>query len=153
MMCFTFSGDNFTEGVTIVAPIGSVFDNTANDSNKFYTVPDGEMWELNWINVIMVAGAAVGNRQLEMRVLDEAGNMMFSLFAGAVQAANTTRDYHFIQGVYRESAFIANELQVPFGTNVWMPAGWTLNIRDQAAIAAAADDMTVTFQYKRFKGC
>lgn len=153
-MRFDFSSNNnFTEGVTSVAPIYSVFDSTANDSDKSFTVPDGEMWELNWVNTVLVTTATVGNRQMEMRILDESGNVMVSLFAGAVQAASLTRDYHFIQGVYRETAFVANELQVPYGTDIWMPAGWSLNMRDQAAIDPSADDMTVSFQVKRFKGC
>lgn len=152
-MRFNFSGDNFSEAVSVVSPIHSVFDNTANDSDKTFTVPDGEMWKLNWAHVTLASTADVGNRQAEMRLLDSDGNVMFSLSAGAVQAASLTHDYHFTQGTYRETAFVANELQVPFGNDVYLPAGWQINFRDSAAIAAAADDMTVAFQVQRFKGC
>lgn len=151
-MKFVF-GENYTDGITVISPTYSVFDSDANSSNKVFTVPAGEMWKLNFAHVTLVSSGAAGNRQMEMIVADSSGNVMFTLSAGATQAASLTRDYHFMQGTYRETAFVANELQVPFGNDLSLPAGWTLRFKDSAAIAAAADDMTVAFQVQRFKGC
>lgn len=151
-MRFVF-GENYTQGATIVPPIYSVFDSTADSSNKVYTVPNGEMWKLNFAHVTLVSNGSAGNRQMEMDVSDSSGNLMFSLAAGATQAASLTREYHFMAGTFRETAFVASELQVPFGTDIYLPAGWTLRFKDAAAIAAAADDMTVAFQVQKFKGC
>lgn len=151
-MRFQF-GNNYTEGSTNVSPIYSVFDNAANDSNKTFTVPNGEVWKLNFAHITLATSADVGNRQMEMLIADEDGNTMISLAAGAVQAASQTRDYHFMQGTFRETAFVANELQTPFGHDVYLPAGWSIRFRDSAAIAAAADDMTVALQVQQFKGC
>jgi predicted Zn-dependent protease len=55
-----------------------------------------------------------------------------------------------LQGIFRETAFVANELQVPLPIDLYIPPGGTIRIYDSAAIAAGADDMTVAFQYMKF---
>ena len=153
-MRFNFSsGDNFTDGVTVVAPIYGVFDDTANDSDKSFTVPAGEMWKLMYANAKLVTTATVGNRQLRFAVTDPNGNEVGYISAGAVQAASLTRSYGFLQGIYRETAFIDGMLQIPIPMDLYLPAGSTIRFYDSAAIAAAADDMTVAFGVQRFKGC
>lgn len=153
-MRFNFSsGDNFTEGVTSVAPIYGVFDSTANDSDKSFTVPAGEMWKLMYANVKLVTSADVGNRQLRFAVTDPNGNEVGYISAGAVQAASLTRSYGFLQGIYRETAFIDGMIQIPIPIDLYLSAGSTIRFYDSAAIAAAADDMTVAFGVQRFKGC
>jgi len=145
-------GNNFVEGVAVVPPIGNTFDAALDSSNKVYTVPTGEVWKLNFAHVTLVTTATVGNRQMEMDISDASGNLMISVSAGATQAASLTREYHFLQGTFRETAFVANELQTPFGGDIYMGGGWTIRFRDSAAIAAAADDMTVAMQVQKFKG-
>jgi hypothetical protein len=151
-MRFNF-GENFTDGVTVVAPIYGVFDDTANDSDKSFTVPDGEMWKLMYANVKLVSSAAVGNRQLRFAVSDPSGNEVGYISAGAVQAASLTRSYGFMQGIYRETAFVDAMIQVPIPVDLYLPAGSVIRFYDSAAVAAAADDMTVSFGVQRFKGC
>ena len=153
-MRFNFSaGDNFTEGVTSVAPIYGVFDAVANDSDKSFTVPVGEMWKVMYANVKIVSSADVGNRQLRFAVIDPNGNDVGYISAGATQAASLTRSYGFLQGIYRETAFIDGVLQIPIPMDLYLPAGSTIRFYDSAAIAAAADDMTVAFGVQRFKCC
>lgn len=151
-MRFVF-GSNYTEGVTHVAPISGVYDAVANDSDKSWTVPDGEMWKIIYANVILVTTATVGNRQIRFSVSDADGNDVGYIPAGAVQAASLTRSYGFMQGIYRETAFIDSMIQVPIPTDLYLPSGYTVRFYDSAAIAAAADDMTVSFGYQLFKGC
>jgi hypothetical protein len=131
-------------GATVT--ISTVFDALANDSNKSWVVPAGEVWKLNWGHILYVASADAGNRQMEMVVLDDLGQEVYNIFAGGIQGASTTRHYNFAQGVYRETAFTALEIQVPTPIDLYMPAGFTLKFFDSSAIAAAADDMTVAFQ-------
>lgn len=154
MLQFQFQGaDAVTQGVSVVNPIASVFDAALDNSNKTFTVPAGEMWKLNWAHITLISTATVGNRQMEMQIFDASNNLMMSVSAGTTQAASLTRDYHFMQGTDRETAFVASELQTPFPADLYLPAGWKIRFRDSAAIAAAADDMTVAMQYQRFKGC
>jgi hypothetical protein len=145
--------ENYTDGVTVVAPIYGVFDAAANDSDKSFTVPDGEMWKLMYANVKLVTSADVGNRQIRFSVTDPDGNDVGYISAGAVQVASTTRSYGFLQGIYRETAFIDSMIQIPIPVDLYLPAGSTIRFYDSAAIAAAADDMTVSFGVQRFKGC
>lgn len=151
-MRFAIGNESFTEGVTEVSPIDTTYDATANDSNKSWIVPNGEMWQLNWARLLAVTSADVGNRQVELLVKDEAGNPVFNVKAGAVQGAGVTRTYQFSPYVSHEAAFVAAELLVPVPPNLYLPAGFTLQIWDSSAIAAAADDFTVSFQVKVYKG-
>lgn len=152
-MRFEQGSGNFTEGVTEVTPIDSYFDSTANDSNKSWVVPNGEMWMLNWAHAILVTSADVGNRTMCLDILDEAGNVLIDIPSSAVQAASGTDHYAFYQGIYRETAFAAGAIQVPIPKDMYLKAGYTIKFYDRSAIAPAADDMTVSFQVKCFKGC
>lgn len=127
-----------------------VLDATLNDSDKSFVVPAGEVWKLNWAHVELISTATVGNRQIAMNVKDASGNVIYSIAAGIVQAASLTRHFNFAQGVYRETAFVANEIQVPIPMDLWLSEGFTLQFLDSAAIAVAADDMTVAFQVSKF---
>lgn len=135
--------------VSNVPPIRSTYDATANDSNKSWVVPAGEMWKLNFAHVILATTATAGNRQVLMEVLNELGQSVMDVAAGATQAASTTRHYGFLQGIFRETSFIDDEIQVPIPLDFFLGPGYTLTFKDDAAIAAAADDMTVAFQYQR----
>lgn len=146
----TYLNGGDADAVVILPPISNTFNATLNSSNKVFTVPAGEVWKLNFAHVILITDATVGNRQMEMDISDSAGNLMISVSAGATQAASLTREYHFLQGTFRETAFVASELQTPFGGDIYMSAGWTIRFRDSAAIAAATDDMTVAMQVQRF---
>lgn len=152
-MRFLNEGENFTEGVTVIAPIYTIFDDTANSSDKTYTVPAGEMWKMCQAFATLVTTAAVGNRQIRFAVTDEIGNQIGYLAAGATQAASQTRAYGFMQGIYREASFIDNMIQVPIPIDLYLQAGSTIRFWDSAAIAPAADDMTISMTVQRFKGC
>ena len=143
---------NYTEAFTEIAPVQNTLDATAASSNKTFTVPNGEMWMLNWASVTLTSTATVGNRQMVMQVLNAAGTAIIDMRAGAVQAASLTYAYDFLQGIYRETAFTANEIQVPVPTDLYLPAGYSLKFYDSAAIAPSADSMTVAFQVKQYKG-
>lgn len=141
---------NTSESVAIVSPIDSRFDDTANDSSKSWTVPEGELWKLNFAHIILVSSADVGNRVISIDILDADGNLMLDLFSPVVQAASGTRHYAFFQGIYRETAFAADSIQIPIPKDLWLKAGYTIKAWDRAAIAAAADDMTVAFQFEKY---
>jgi hypothetical protein len=100
----------------------------------------------------LVTTAAAGNRQIVIEASNAAGTLVGRISAGAVQAASTTRYYSIMQGIYREAAFINNDIQVPMPIDTYLFPGSTLRVFDAAAIAPAADDMEVGMSYKRFVG-
>lgn len=123
------------------------YDDTANDSDKSFVVPAGRIWTLKWAHVRLTTTATVGNRQLRMQVQDDSANTVFDIHAGAVQAASLERHYEFMQGIYRETSFIDGAIQVPMPKCLHLLPGWTLRFKDENAVAAAADDMVVSFMY------
>jgi len=142
-------GDNFSESVTETPNIQSVFNATANDSDKTFVVPNNETWKINHANVILTTTATVGNRALHMDVYDVDGNEIASIASGAVQAASLTVTYSFLQGIFRETATVNGNLQIPIPQDLYLTGGMSLRFYDAAAISAASDDMTVAFQYKK----
>lgn len=141
--------DNFSECVTETPLIGSKYDATLNNSAKTFTVPLNECWKINYAHVKLITTGTVGNRNMMMEVFDSDGNSQIDVVAGTTQAASLTRHYAFLQGIYRETAFVSNELQIPIPSDLYLPAGWSVKFYDSAAVDAAADDMTVSFQYKK----
>lgn len=148
MMQTTVSTENRAEAVTRIARVEKKFDATANDSDKSWTVPNNELWRICYVHAILVSTATVGNRQIALEIKDESGNSLMHLEAGAVQAASVTRHYGFLQGIFRETSFVSDELQVPLPIDCWLKPGWSLRVADDAAIDAAADDLTVSFVYE-----
>ena len=61
---------SWSESVAFVAPVGEIYDATANDSDKSWVVPGNEMWRLNFAYVLLAATTAVGSRLVTIRVKD-----------------------------------------------------------------------------------
>lgn len=118
-------------------------DATADDSDKTYTVPAGKQWSVRSIAVTLVTTATVGNRQLDVLITDASDNLYAKFVAGAVQAASLTRIYVFAPGQPNETGFTGTLMLRTLAEGLVLPAGWKIRVYDSAAIAAAADDMTV----------
>jgi hypothetical protein len=132
-------------GVVIQPVVVDYYDATENNSSKTWTVPDGVQWRLLRAHVIYVSSSDAGNRQIVVEVKNASGNILDHLVSGTTQAASLTRHYTFLQGIYRETAFAGDELQVPIPIDMYLQSGYVLTFKDDAAIAASADDMTVAF--------
>ena len=143
-------GSGYVEGVAVIPPISNIYDAAVDSSNKVFTVPGNEMWKICNAHVVLATTATVGNRQMAFEVKDAAGQVITNLRAGAVQAASTTYHYTYMQGIYRETTFTANEIQCPIQADLYVPPGGTIRFLDETAVAAAADDMTVSMQIMRF---
>lgn len=111
-----------------------------------YTMPNDVKARLSWIHCEYTSSASVGNRQIRMAMLNSAGTVIFDTHAGAVQAASLARHYLFMQGIYRETAFIDGEIQVSLPKNIVIPAGYKIKVYDSSAINSG-DSMLVNFQY------
>lgn len=119
-------------------------DSTADDSDKTFTVPAGYEWIIKTIHVTYLSTGTAGNRQIAIRYLDDAANIIYMQRAGAVQAAGLTRYYQFAPFVSDLTSFRDTDyLSTPIPNDLVLPAGYQVRVYDKAAIAAAADDMTV----------
>lgn len=92
--------------------------------------------KLRWLLCKVVTGVAVGNRQIELRIKDAAGTVLYSIAAGATQAASVTRDYLFLPGCSREAAFVGTGITAPIPPDVVIPADGSIQLIDTAAVAA-----------------
>lgn len=134
-----------------VIPLHHIFDATENDSSKTWTVPDKQVWKINWAQILLTSTDTVGDRHVRMELFDSDDNLLIDVHAGAVQAASLTRRYAFLQGIYRETAFVDDEIQVPIPQDLWIESGYKLTFEDVNEVDAAADDMTVSIQMERYK--
>lgn len=120
------------------------YEATADDSSKDFTVGTGEIWVIDHVAVTLASTATAGNRQVVLKVLDDSSNVLAVISAGAVQAAALTYNYSFFVGAPSETTVVNTSLKVGMPLLTLLP-GWTLRVEDDAAVAAAADDMTVSF--------
>jgi hypothetical protein len=128
-------------------------DTAANDSDKSIVVPDGEVWQLDWLHASLQSTATVGNRQIVLGLYDSAAIPVNygDWHAGAVQAASLARHYVFQPGLYRETAFTDGEIQIAIPQKLVAHPGWTIRVYDSAAVAVAADDLTIAYQVTKLR--
>ena len=118
-------------------------DETADDSDKSFTVPAGKMWELTSIWVELTSTASAGNRQMTIEIQDSGSDVVMAVAAGAVQAQSLTRNYMFAPHMPDLTSFRAGDLLMTPMPPLLLSAGFIIRVYDSAAIAAAADDMIV----------
>jgi hypothetical protein len=117
-------------------------DETANDSDKTFTVPASTEWEILSIWIELSTTATVGNRQIVVEMQDSTGDVIGKFLAGAVQLASLAREYEFAPMVQLMTAFVGTYLSFPLPP-YFLSAGEKVRVYDSAAVDAAADDMIV----------
>mgnify|MGYP001080713089 CR=1 FL=1 len=116
----------------------TVSSTSADDSDKTFTVPDDQEWQILWVYIQYTSTATVGNRQLTLRALSDGGTTLMQVKAGIVQAASLTRYYTFAPSLADLTAFRdTSYLMTPLMPTFFLSAGQQLQILDSAAIAAA----------------
>jgi hypothetical protein len=143
--------DNLAEAVAVVEPIVTVFDDTVG-LPKTFTTPDNETWRINWSHIVLTTSATVGNRQIRIYILDADGNGVMDFFPPVTQAASLERHYAFHQGIYRETAFAGDAIQIPIPPDLYMTPGFQARVVDANDVDGAADEAVVSFQYRKFVG-
>ena len=123
-------------------------DETADDSDKTFTVPASTEWQILWIWVEFTSTATVGDRQLVIEVQDSANDVIGQpMRAQAVQAASLTRYYMFGASLPDLDAFRDTDwLCSPIPPGLILQAGDQLRIYDNNAVDAAVDDMILQVQ-------
>jgi hypothetical protein len=140
-------------GQLIVMPAGAIeqqSDITADNSDKTFTVPANYMWELLSIRVELTTTATAGNRQLCIEITDGT-NVILKIIVGIVQAASLARYYNFYKNAVDLTAFRdTSHLTTPLPADIVLLPGYKVRIYDNAAIAAAADDMIVRMMVRKY---
>lgn len=128
----------------------TVSDETADDSDKTFTVPARYEYQVLWIWIELTTTATVGDRQLQVDLRDAADDVIGQVRVGAVQAASLTRYYMLGPALSDLGAFRDTDyLMTPLPPTVFLPASYDIRIFDNNAVAAAADDMVVQMQVAR----
>lgn len=143
---------NQTEGVTDIPVIKELFDATPNINDKSIIVPDNELWHINFVQAIFTTSSTVGNRSLALQVINSDSNIILTISASVIQAASLTRLYTGLQGQFREAAFVNDEIHQPIPNDFYLIPGSTIRFYDTANIDGAADDLTISGQYKCYVG-
>jgi hypothetical protein len=119
----------------IKIPVGSPHNkhfDTVNTNDKVYTVPDNEIWNIQYIRWTWTATSTVGNRVLNIQLKSPEAEVVFSHSMPSVISASGGADYKLMTNFgYKESE--TNGLWVPF-PNVTITSGWVLRFRDSSDI-------------------
>lgn len=118
-------------------------DVVVDQSDKTFTVTAGKQWWVKSIYVTLISTATVGNRQVDVLFTTAADVPICKAVAGAVQAATLTRLYCFAPLNPQETTFTNTLMFRAIPDKLVLPAGYKVRVYDSAAIAPAADDMTV----------
>ena len=128
-----------------------ITDTVADDSNKVIDLSEAGQHDvqIQQLHVNFSTTATVGNRFLELLLLDAEGVEAGHIHPGSYQAASLVYHYYFLPGIFRETVSEIAEtgvyvtIQVPIPQELIVPFGWSLVIKDVEAVDAAADDMIV----------
>ena len=119
-------------------------DETADDSDKEFTVTVGKEWHLMWLWVEFTSGSVAGNRQIEVQLKDNADDVIMQLQSGVTQATGLTYNYLFAPGCADLTALRdTTYLTTPIPPTIIFPASYDIRVWDNNAVAAAEDDMTL----------
>lgn len=120
-------------------------DNVLNVQTKTFTVPAGVLWDIDYIQVRMIATATAGTRFMNFTITDENGDEIFQIAgASAGHIASLTKRYIYArQGMYLQIGGVHAVHFMP----QYMLEGWTLTI-DEPIGVDANDDIFVAISYK-----
>ena len=128
--------------------IRPIYDVGADDSDKTWTVPAGETWNILSLWVQLAASAVVGNRMLVVEYQDAAGYVWWRCTSVTLIAAGATTRIEFAPGVIPQAASGGPGYSVALPNPCVALAGGVLRVWDWNAIddgggVANHDDMTV----------
>jgi len=123
-------------------PTVLVNDSTLNSSNKIFTVPAGEDWEILSVFGYFATTATVGNRLLSIHVFNASGALLAAVGGGIYMAASGTANFTAAPGMSHNNHDGGGGITMPLPALV-LPSGYSIRVLDVKAIDPAADDLTV----------
>lgn len=117
-------------------------------SDKTFTVPAGEEWELVQLYAQVLTTATVGNRLTTVEVQDDNSVLLSKIAANAVQAASLDVGYNFAPGLQDQPAIVGKDINTAHPASVLGP-GYKLRAYDQNAVDLSGDTVDVRVLVKR----
>lgn len=117
---------------------------TAGNATVTFTPQTGKWMRVILGHVLLTTDGTVANRRVKMSVLDGSSNVLSDAHAGAVVTASTSDAHHaFMQGIYRETSFIDNDIQIPIAIECLVPPDGSMTIEIENGVAG--DDYSCNF--------
>jgi hypothetical protein len=83
-----------------------------------------------------------------VQILDDSSNVIVDFHSGAVVAAGQSSQHHeFMQGIYRETSFVGDAIQVPIGAGLELSQGWTVRINVENGVAGDSYSAYIVSKY------
>lgn len=120
----------------------------AGNAATDFLVPTNLMYKVLHGHCIVVSGVGANARRLLLEVLDENSNIIIDSHAGATQAALSMKQYAFKQGIYRETSFIDNDIEVPLASDLYVPGGYTIRFTLEDGYAVDAYDINLAVEVR-----
>ena len=100
-----------------ILTVGNATSGSGSDLTWVNLAARNQTWRILFGHAALTSSATVGNRRFKLVVYNADGtavsDIMSDSHAGAVQAASLTRHYSLKQGIYRETAFIDDDIELP----------------------------------------
>lgn len=100
----------------------------AGNANIDFVVPPSTQWRVLYGKVLVTTDATVANRYIRLDMRDGNESVMDFHSGAAIAASQTAQHIGFMQGIFRETAFVDGALQVPIGLDARLLSGWTLRV-------------------------
>lgn len=119
--------------VTVTTDAWSVLlvNDEAAGNTKVFDVPAGTEYQVLWVYVELTTTATVGDRQIEIDIRDNAGDIIGQIRPGITQAASLTYNYMFAPSLADLlSIRDTNYLMTPLPPTVFLPAAYSIRVFD-----------------------
>jgi len=136
-----------------------IYDGTANDSDKTFTVPNGKVWRLSYVHAEIKCTATAGNRAFRVAIYNTTPNLVLPYLACTTvfTATQTGVIEEYVGATFSTTAaqvppllddFTPTQVKrVAIPPDLYLPAGYYIRVADMAAVDAAADDVWVVLHY------
>lgn len=122
-------------------------ESVAGNVNTDYVVPANQIRKALYGQIVLTTDATVANRRVIAQILDSGSNVIADFHTGAVVAASQTDLHHeFMQGIFRETSFVGDAIQIPIPFEAWMKPGWKFRITIENGVAGDSYDVHFVFQ-------
>lgn len=110
------------------------------------TTVSSQLRKLVMGQVVLTTDATAANRNVIIRLTDESDNTVIDVHAGApVTASKTSQHIEMMQGIYRETSFIDNALQLPIPEEFYVPPFWSLKVIIENGVAGDSYNYNLIF--------
>jgi len=125
-------------------------DVTLNDSDKTFTVPADEIWEILWIFVAFSTSSIADIRWLKINIFDDSSVQIDSIIPGIDHSENLEIFYTFAENMPQSTAIFANDHIYHPLPKIVLPTGYQIQVVDDSGVDPTHDDMKVHIMLNRY---